>query len=1362
MHRIDEKGINVTDTERSIKTLSCRTGFFAMLRALDGSGCGARLCSILALVTAVILVVAVSASAATHVLSTSFGTPGSGAGQVALASPVINGEKNVTAGGSGVAFSNETHDVYVADTGNHRIDEFEASGTFIRAWGWGVADGITKAFQTCTLTCFAGISGSGPGQFESPTFVAVDNSTDASAGDVYVADTGDNLVSKFDSSGNLIASWGNNGPSESPNGQLKGSPTQPFDSLAGIAVGPSGVLYALNASGPSEMFTFDQSGSFASEFVIQYASAPVGFAVDATGDFYRAVESGAAGGLLQYGPSGTFIGEVSHVNSFPTGFAVDPVNNDLYIDERGTSIEYNPLANCHGQGECIPTDSFGSGQIEGGAGLTVDPSNETVYAADTAAGRIDVFSLLGPYAVTDPASSMTGTSATLNGHLAPTSGGPITDCHFEYVDAADYEKALEESAPNPYSAGQSIPCSPATPLSNPTTVSAVVTGLQFATAYHFRISATDSKATNPGSDRTFRTHGAEIISGSASDITATAATLNAQVNPLGEPTTYHFEYLTEAAYLENGGSFSGPQQATIIPQPDGVVGSGVEAVEVSQHPQGLQLHTTYRYRVVAFDSVAPEGIVGPVLAFTTQGSGSPLVLSDGREWEMVSPSDKFGAEVLGVSGSVGAMEASVAGGAITYLATAPTEGESAGNADLTQVLSLRGSGGWGSRDIAIPHSEAVALTNIYSEYPYFSEDLSLAVVQPFRAFDPSLSGEASEQTAYLRTGYLHGNVNDRCVESCYRPLVTGAPGFENVPSGTEFGVCEGAQLCQNVKVNQCPPAFHCGPQFEAASPDLGHVVIRSQVALTQGAPSGTDSVSNSDLYEWSGGQLTFVGQGAVGVPDEEAESSAARHAVSDDGSRIVILGESEGLRGLLIRDTAKGKTVKLDAVQGGSGAGTAEPVFQTASSDGSKVFFIDTQRLTKDAGATSGVPDLYECEIVEAGGKLACDLTDLTPEHSGESGSVDAPILGVSTDGSSVYFVAGGVLTGAEENEHGEKAQGGQPNLYLSHDGVTKLIAVLSPKDAPDWGNKTFVPVNSMRDMTGRVSSDGRWLAFMSQRSLTGYVNRDASSGNPDEEVYLYHAAVGVGAGTLVCASCNPTGARPHGVEYAHLTGGPAVGYSPTWRPEQWLAANVPGWTSALYQSRYLSDNGRLFFNSSDALVPQDTNGTEDVYEYEPPGVGDCSESSPTFSRVSGGCVGLISSGTSPEESGFMDASESGGDVFFLTAAELSSRDTDTALDVYDAHQCSVSVPCFPAPPAPLPACEGDACQSSVAAPEDPTPGSLTFSGPGNPVLPASPLVVKSKPKSKPAKCRKGFVKKKGKCVKSRAKRATRSAKGRK
>ena len=145
----------------------------------------------------------------------------------------------------------------------------------------------------------------------------------------------------------------------------------------------------------------------------------------------------------------------------------------------------------------------------------------------------------------------------------------------------------------------------------------------------------------------------------------------------------------------------------------------------------------------------------------------------------------------------------------------------------------------------------------------------------------------------------------------------------------------------------------------------------------------------------------------------------------------------------------------------------------------------------------------------------------------------------------------------------------------------------------------------------------------MSQRSLTGYDNRDAASGRPDEEVYEYHAPASRGRKPVACAA--PRATRPAPVltasnitqiGFPHLVGGSGV-----WPASTWIAANMPAWTSFdpagfLYQSRYLDNQGRLFFDSSDALVPKDVNGQEDVYEYEPKGVGDCAEGASNGART--------------------------------------------------------------------------------------------------------------------------------------------------
>jgi hypothetical protein len=258
----------------------------------------------------------------------------------------------------------------------------------------------------------------------------------------------------------------------------------------------------------------------------------------------------------------------------------------------------------------------------------------------------------------------------------------------------------------------------------------------------------------------------------------------------------------------------------------------------------------------------------------------------------------------------------------------------------------------------------------------------------------------------------------------------------------------------------------------------------------------------------------------------------------------------------------------------------------------------------------------------------------------------------------------------------------------------------------------------------------------MSNRSLTGYDNHDAVSGKPDEEAFLYRASA-EGAGRLVCASCRPSGARPTGVEVGDVISksGLIITHGDGWSSSAWLAASVPGYEpsvheESLYQPRYLSDEGRVFFDSADALVAQDVNHNQDVYEFESAGVGGCTTESSAYTVVTDGCVGLISSGKAVGESVFMDASESGNDVFFMNGEKLTGNDIDNALDMYDAHLCTDGSPCASEAPSP-PACTtADACR---AAPEPQpaifgVPASATFSGAGN-LTPSGPVpVVKPKP----------------------------------
>jgi hypothetical protein len=806
---------------------------------------------------------------------------------------------------------------------------------------------------------------------------------------------------------------------------------------------------------------------------------------------------------------------------------------------------------------------------------------------------------------------------------------------------------------------------------------------------------------------------------SFSAVTANSATLEAQINPRSEPgedaTEYHFEY----GRCSNASKCADSGYEASVPEPDGQIEADFEVHGVSASIEGLQPNSTYHFRVLAKNSHG-EAPPGEEQTFTTEGLGGELVLPDNRGWELVSPPEKQGRiEPIAEGNTGGVVQAAESGGAITYLANAPTEANPQGYANLEQVLSSRGPASWSSRDIAIPHSGATGLAKGEGpEYKFFSPELSIAAVQPFGQF-PALSEEASEPTAYLE------DLGPSCGSHCFHPLVTGKPGFANVPEGTVFG-----------EEANCTPKGSgaivgvCGPRFRGATEDLSHVVLNSSVALTSDA-------SGAGLYEWAGGHLALVSVLPDGEPVPEGVEStlglrqqAARRAISSDGSRIVWGAESNlYMRDMTLEETAQLDEASCSAEEGcESGAGK----FQIASSDGSRIFFTDAHRLSGDAGE-AGTADLYECRIPLD--EVNCELTDLTPKHGEESAAVQGGLLGASEDGAYLYFVANGVQSEAP-NARGQSATAGQPNLYVRHGSTTSFIATLSSGDSHDWAIESGTPLG-LANQPARVSDNGLWLELMSQGRPTGYDNRDVASGRPVAEVYAYDAA----SNRLRCASCEPSGVRPAGIEYRKIEpalGGLAGGPARVWPATALVAANVPGWTeigtgnqlASRYQPRYLSNEGRLFFNSLGALVPQDSNGTEDVYEYEPPGVGGCSEASSSFSARGGGCVALISSGRSAQESAFLDASESGDDVFFLTSATLSPLDGDTARDVYDAHVCTSAEPCITFPNVASPPCTTEASCKASPTPQPSifgAPASATFQGPGN-ATPPPP--AKPKPKS--------------------------------
>jgi hypothetical protein len=989
-----------------------------------------------------------------------------------------------------------------------------------------------------------------------------------------------------------------------------------------------------------------------------------------------------------------FVGSVKESPQGPFGsigaIAIDAgegpfAEGDFYVADSGVVYQFDS------------TGQFVGRFSTSGSSVAVDPATHDVYLGEPEEeeGQVKVFgpSLLLPDVTTAPVSNLAPESATLNGTVNPDKAGAgATTCQFVWGTSESF--------------GHTLPClAPVAEGESSVPVSAQLEGLEPDTTYYFRLQANNANGADEGvSSQThhFTTAGPGIAEESAFTISSTSATLGARVDPHGVGTTYYFQYGATQAYGSD-----------VPVAPGESVGAGEGDIEVTPRQlQGLSPETTYHFRVVVVSDLQIEPGVfreatfdGRDQTFTTQTVGGSLVLPDGRAWELVSPVDKHGSILLSLSASTTSpIQSSASGDALTYGSAGPTETEPPGLAEGGgQVFSKRSSSGWSSQDIQLPHGTATGLAIGHGgDNRFFSEDLSLGVSEEIGGFTslvPDTTVPDTERTPYLR----HDDTCSASPSSCYVPLVTGAPGYADVPSGTVF---------------DAEPAGPFGTvNALVGTPDLSHVLLASKVALTP------EPIGAFGLYEWTSGKPPAEELQLIDGEDPTIPANG-RDAISADGSRVTFEHRGAETEHLYQRDMINGQTVRLDEVQpGASGAGASSAIFEAASSDGSVVYFTDDQRLTTDSDArgnsSSGIPtepDLYECKMHEAAGKEVCSLQDLTPETDGQRANVQKRVLGVGENGADVYFVATGVLTN-QVASNGERAVAGAPNLYESHDGTTTLIAVLSPNDGMDWDSNSNPPEAGLAELTARVSPDGKYLAFMSDRSLTGYNNVDISVDRPDEEVFMFNSS----ADQLICASCNPTGARPQGLE-----SGKAVVLN--------IAARIPGWTAfktggAVYQSRYLSDSGRLFFDSNDALVPQDINKNEDVYEYEPAGVGSCTASSVTYAGSSGGCVGLISSGTARGESSFLDASEDGNDVFFLTTEKLTVNDVDTSTDVYDAHVCSTEVPCSSSSSSSPPCVTADACR--VAPLPQPaifgSPSSATFAGAGNVVPgPARKVTPKS------------------------------------
>ena len=236
-----------------------------------------------------------------------------------------------------------------------------------------------------------------------------------------------------------------------------------------------------------------------------------------------------------------------------------------------------------------------------------------------------------------------------------------------------------------------------------------------------------------------------------------------------------------------------------------------------------------------------------------------------------------------------------------------------------------------------------------------------------------------------------------------------------------------------------------------------------------------------------------------------------------------------------------------------------------------------------------------------------------------DSGGFGAALVGMSDDGRRVYVI--------ESSGH----------LTLWDDGVTTIVDPSVPREGA--APKQQITLSATQPGNGRVSPDGNRLAY-----IKGGV------------MYLYDHA----NESLTCASCSAYGGSAQASVEPQMTSGNGYDY----------IASRP---------RFLTDDGQVFFSTKTALVPEDTNGIFDVYEFD----------------GQSGELHLLSSGTGSEPAMFADASRSGDDVFFATRQPLTGSDPDGVLDLYDA-RVGGGLP--EPPPVPSP-CSGESCQAPPPLP---------------------------------------------------------------
>jgi DNA-binding beta-propeller fold protein YncE len=247
-------------------------------------------------------------------------------------------------------------------------------------------DRIQKFSSSGTFITKWGSEGSGDGEFNNPDGIAID-----AQGNVYVADSENDRIQKFSSSGTFITKWGSEGSGDGE-----------FNNPTGIAIDAQGNVYVA-AHWNDRIQKFSSSGTFITkwgsygrgdgEFI-----GPHGIAIDAQGDVYVADNENYR--IQKFSSSGTFItkwgSEGSGDGEFdrPFGIAIDAQGN-VYV----TEIHNDRIQKFSSSGTFITkwgSEGSGDGEFNYPTGIAIDAQGN-VYVTEIVNDRIQKFSSSGTF-----------------------------------------------------------------------------------------------------------------------------------------------------------------------------------------------------------------------------------------------------------------------------------------------------------------------------------------------------------------------------------------------------------------------------------------------------------------------------------------------------------------------------------------------------------------------------------------------------------------------------------------------------------------------------------------------------------------------------------------------------------------------------------------------------------------------------------------------------------------------------------------------------------------------------------------------------------------------------------------------------